>query len=309
MLVLFSLFALSLLAVGVTAVFPPKCSPCHEGPKAKVAISTEHSVHKNQRCTSCHAGKSFSDRLGFGAQVMYSMYIPVMDSQNFDNPATFTSRCQNCHNSLGGVLSNNGLNINHSTCAVSMSCAQCHGTVGHTIKGASNANIYTMDKCYTCHKSINKTEGCSLCHAGKSAQTIKATSSWKITHGPNWQKTHGMGNLNTCSVCHASSMCAKCHGVGVPHGTGFFGDHGTYAMNADQKCETCHAKTFCSDCHSGYEMPHPKGFFTEHDKIATTDTDKGCLVCHSSKDCTDCHAKHIHPGGAQTAYQKAKGGK
>lgn len=308
-LTLFTVFVLSLLLVGFNSVFSPKCESCHVGPKAKVKIDATHSPHKGTKCISCHGGKGFINRATFGAQVTYSMIIPIFSASNFDADSTYDSKCQSCHKSLNGVVQNNGLRIDHSKCANNTSCVRCHGNTGHTVNDVSNNVTYTMDECFTCHKDISSDKKCSLCHEGRSSQAIKSTSSWQITHGPNWKQTHGMGNLNTCSVCHAQKMCATCHGVGVPHKEGFFADHGNYAQNKNENCVSCHETQFCSDCHNGYEMPHPKDFLKTHAKVAKTLVDPSCLVCHAQSDCNDCHAKHIHPGGAKTSYQKAKGGK
>ena len=308
-LTLFTVFVFTGLLVGFNTAFPPKCAKCHEGPKAKLAISTQHAAHQGQKCVSCHAGEALIDRLSFGAQTTYSMIIPVLHAQNFDADTAYDSKCQSCHKSMAGVVSNNGIRIDHSKCANNTSCVKCHGNTGHTVHDATNNVTYTMDACFTCHKDISSDKKCTLCHAGRSSQSIKATSSWQITHGPNWKQTHGMGNLNTCGVCHAQSMCAKCHGVGVPHGNGFFADHGKYAQKKNENCVSCHETTFCSDCHGGITMPHPENFLKDHAGVAKKDNDPTCLICHAASDCTNCHAKHIHPGGAKTSYQRAKGGK
>lgn len=306
--IIFSLFALSILSVGAVAAFPPKCASCHVGKNAKVAISTTHSVHKNQSCVSCHAGKRVVERVSFGAQVMYSMMIPAFDSQNFDSTKGYDSRCKSCHSQLSGTITNNGISIDHTSCAANQSCASCHGSTGHTVSGSVSSTRYTMDKCFTCHSSLASSKSCTTCHTGRTTKEIQQTSAWKVTHGPNWKQTHGMGNLDTCSVCHSSSMCATCHGSGVPHPTGFFEDHGAYAQSKKANCTSCHKETYCTDCHGGFEMPHPKDFLKSHSSSANSMTDSKCTYCHSKSDCNDCHAKHVHPGGAKTSYQRAKGG-
>lgn len=308
-LTLFTVFVFTGLLVGFNTVFPPNCERCHTGDEARLRISATHSAHKGQSCVSCHAGKNIVDRVAFSAQTTYSMIIPVFNVQNYDAPSSYDAKCEGCHANLSGVTSNNGIRINHLKCASKTSCVKCHGTTGHSINGPVNNVTYTMDACFECHKDISSDKKCTLCHAGRSSQSIKATSSWQVTHGPNWKRTHGMGNLNTCSVCHADSMCAKCHGVGVPHNKSFFSDHGKMAQDKKQNCTSCHETTFCTNCHGDIEMPHPKGFLKQHSSVATKDNDPACLICHAKTDCTNCHAKHIHPGGAKTSYQRAKGGR
>ena len=309
-LTLFSVFVLTLLFAGFYSIFPPNCERCHVGPKAKkdIRITPSHSAHKDTACIKCHAGKGVVSRAAFGAQVAYGMVAPVFSQANFDADSSYDSKCKSCHIKLSGVSLNNGIRINHDKCATESSCVSCHGNSGHTVNDSATNVTYTMDECFSCHKEISSDKKCSLCHVGRSSQAIKSTSSWQITHGPNWKKTHGMGNLDTCSVCHADSMCAKCHGVGVPHKKDFFSEHGKYGQSKGQNCITCHATTFCSDCHGGYEMPHPKDFIRTHVDVAQTNDDPSCSICHNETDCTNCHSKHIHPGGAKTSYQRAKGG-
>ena len=76
--------------------------------------------------------------------------------------------------------------------------------------------------------------GCDLCHQGRDAAARVKSSAFAVTHGPKWKTTHGMGDIATCTVCHAASDCADCHGAGVPHEPNFVDVHSSYA--AQPRC-------------------------------------------------------------------------
>lgn len=311
-----SLFVLGgLLLVGYTAIALPGCVTCHiaadkdagasASDMAKVAM--EYTPHKDVACIDCHVGTGFVPRVSFGVQETFSMMIPLIGSDSFDAPSSYEPRCMRCHTSLEGTLENNGIKIKHSSCAVEDSCVACHKTTAHRTKDGPTGS-YTMDGCYSCHSSLQNSKDCTLCHADKGARTGQTNSSWAVTHGPNWETTHGMGNLDTCATCHKPETCVKCHGTGVPHTSNFFNLHGAAAKDKGQNCVSCHKPKFCSDCHNGFDMPHPKGFLQKHSSIAKNDKDPSCLKCHSINDCNGCHAAHVHPGGAIGTISSSKGG-
>ncbi len=183
--------------------------------------------------------------------------------------------------------------MSHSTCtAKSRACSDCHRDAVHTVVGGS-PGVPTMDGCLACHATIQRSEGCELCHVGKGE--TKGATPWSVTHGPKWKLTHGAGDLTTCGFCHTTGTgCSDCHAM-MPHPDGWAKTHGTGVDASRKNCVTCHTNAFCDGCH-GMPMPHPTGWLKAH----TTDTkdrkDPLCARCHLSEDCDACHLAHTHPG-------------
>lgn len=302
-IVLFSIAAI--VMVSYTAATLPGCTMCHiakgkaQGSSASetTKVAMGYTPHKDIACVDCHVRKGFIPQVSFGIRETFSMIIPIINSDSFDSPNSYEPQCRGCHADLTATVENNGIRINHPLCATKDSCIACHKTTAHRTKDGPKGS-YTMDGCYSCHDTIKTDKGCTLCHSDKGDRTLQTDSSWSVTHGPNWEKTHGMGNLSTCATCHKPETCEKCHGTGVPHTKTFFMLHGASAQDKNQNCISCHKPKFCKDCHNGFEMPHPVGFLQAHSSIAKNSKDATCLYCHSSSDCTNCHAAHVHPGGA-----------
>lgn len=294
--------------VSHNAAVLPGCVSCHEvsakdfDPEAETSIPkvvTEFASHKELKCASCHVDNGFANRIGYGSKMTFTMLIPVMESSDFDDLTQYNARCLTCHDQvLDGVVETSGIRIRHSECSVKSNCADCHAGVGHRLEDAPEVS-YSMDGCMSCHNSLaDNFKQCNTCHVQRSSSERRVTyTNWDITHGPDWEKMHGMGDLNTCSTCHTSDMCGRCHGNSVPHANNFFASHGKEALSPQQNCVSCHEKTFCSNCH-GIEMPHPAEYIKMHSSQASDTADKACLVCHSVRDCEGCHAAHVHPGGS-----------
>jgi hypothetical protein len=119
-------------------------------------------------------------------------------------------------------------------------------------------------------------------------------SAWDLTHGPNWEKAHGMGDQKTCLSCHKSEMCIKCHDTEVPHPQPWAYLHAESAKQNIEACSRCHKNDYCSNCHR-LQMPHPAGFLKEHQKIVEDLGKDVCWRCHNEDNCTPCHAQATHP--------------
>jgi len=283
-----------LVAGGIySTVALPGCVSCHDD--AAFVAATEQSPHADVECTSCHVGTALGDRVAFGFREAYHMVLPVVGGSARDWAEVPDDRCLACHDAVEkGVTTSNGISIKHSSCAVDSECADCHSSTAHGSE-VSWVRVYDMETCLGCHVTESSTE-CDLCHEGRLPSDRVTSGVFAITHGPDWQQTHGMGDASSCTVCHTAATCEKCHGVGLPHGKDFIGEHSGYATSDDAQCDTCHEPKFCSDCH-GIEMPHPQEFTRDH-AAAATENEALCTRCHADPDCTLCHETHIHPGGA-----------
>lgn len=215
-------------------------------------------------------------------------------------PVTETSRqaCLACHSKVNTVAAAGagGIRINHATCAADASCDSCHSTTGHGSLTRWSREP-DMEKCTACHAVQSASLACTTCHVGKKGLGQQlATGPWQVTHGPNWEHMHGMGQLESCATCHPSDYCVRCHKVVIPHGATFGTEHGKLAIADRSSCLVCHkTETFCDACH-GIQMPHPVGFLKSHSTAAKTIGLKVCQRCHSQQTCDACHVAHVHPG-------------
>jgi hypothetical protein len=290
--------ALLLVLVSVLGSSPAACGSCHK-PYAQALAET---AHMGVACYDCHLDAGLASWTSFKTSELVVMYPAALIGRGVEGPGARVARdrCANCHAKvLTGILQAKGTRIRHDTCAKDQPCDQCHGVVAHG-KATRFVRQPVMDDCVRCHLEQKATINCDACHIEKSSRERLAAGPWQVTHGKNWRKTHGMGDITVCNVCHPQSKCVSCHGTPIPHAEDFGRTHGASAMSPEQKCDGCHDRTaFCKGCH-GIDMPHAAGtFLKEHGKIAKSRTDKACLKCHYQDDCDACHAKHTHPGNTK----------
>ncbi len=293
-LLVLSPFIAVLLTVGVLSVTQPGCESCHKR-DARFAAATSKASHSEVKCVACHVPPAPVDRAAFGFRQLFGMLIPVMSAQGRDWETVDDQQCLACHKSIGEqVVSAKGLRIDHQACASGRQCVDCHSSVAH---GATRwVRGYDMEACLECHVAKSAPTACDTCHVERDRADRISTGSFAITHGPQWRKTHGMGNMANCAVCHTAAKCETCHGVGLPHDKEFIQQHGAVSRNPAAKCESCHEQRFCDSCH-GLQMPHTRAFTRDHAVQAKANRAL-CNRCHADPDCTECHVKHVHPGGA-----------
>ena len=286
-----------LVTVGVAANSTAGCSACHAAQSQALA----ESAHATVACNTCHAAppRSVAARM----DVVLRMLPASIGGVTLDGPGKpiGSAPCTSCHTEVmsGGVVAKNGLRIDHQACTSHTSCSACHSRSSH---GSSTRIVRapSMSECTACHLAQGASTACETCHEGTLAADRTRDPVWVRTHGPDWESAHGLGDLRTCTMCHASGDCEKCHGAGVPHSADFGATHGNYALETGKdKCLTCHrTAAFCEGCHKT-EMPHPAGFLQKHSSTATSVEDPTCAPCHPLEDCQSCHAFHVHPGGTQ----------
>ncbi|MDP2182617.1 MAG: hypothetical protein Q8K99_08625 [Actinomycetota bacterium] len=278
-----------LVSVGIGGATGAGCSWCHREPAQVTEESS--SAHAAVACARCHSYGA-TGRVSLGVHGI-SASVPGVGSSAV-GPVR-QGACLDCHKDvLTRVSEGNGLRMDHRTCVgPHESCAGCHGGSLHEALGGP-PRVVTMDECLVCHVSINRTEGCSLCHVGRREDAGLPTP-WKVTHGMEWEKTHGAGDLSTCRYCHfESDSCTGCH-VDMPHPDRWPSLHGKGVDKARATCTPCHQNAFCDSCH-GMDMPHPADWLPTHPKHTDGYEDPLCTRCHLREDCTACHVAHTHPG-------------
>lgn len=279
---------------------PIVCSVCH----ASQASATDATAHADMDCYACHLANG---AWGFPEQKteeLLRMYPAALIGRGLTRPAAATARsaCLDCHEDiLQDVTEGTRLSIDHRVCTPEPTCDGCHAGAAHGTSLRWQLGP-VMEECVACHSEKGAAITCDSCHTADEDRrpADAAKGPWQVTHGPNWQKTHGLGDVGSCVTCHPSDYCTRCHGVAVPHPQDFGGTHGTLAIEKPAVCTRCHAsrKDFCDSCHT-MEMPHPKGFLVEHSTIAKSRTDARCFHCHADTDCALCHEAHVHPGGSK----------
>jgi len=289
----------AVLVGAISAVSPVGfCGGCHA--MRSYAESYEISEHAGAGCVACHA-PSTVDRLGMGWRVTVEM-LPraVIAGRSVSGPAQGMPEdgCRSCHDrDIDELVDRAGIKILHSVCASESSCVNCHGAVAHG-DAVRVRRVFTMESCTACHQRAKATLACDSCHSAHTQGERLERGPWQVTHGSQWAKTHGLGSLQSCGVCHPADYCVRCHGTALPHPIGFGQSHGEEALRDLDACVACHeTETLCTPCH-GVEMPHPDGFLKVHSSKASTVEDQTCVRCHDSEECTACHVRHIHPGNA-----------
>lgn len=289
-----------LIADSTLGLSPRACGLCHSGERAGLA----ETAHMGVGCLSCHLESGAWSLPGFKVRQWTRMYPAKLTSAPL-GPARDVSRaaCVSCHDSVGAqVVENYGIRFAHDSCAPAPArCDSCHGGVSHG-KEVRWAQQDDMDSCVACHADNRAPDSCDTCHQGRVERDRLRRGVWRVTHGPEWENTHPMGDYSTCATCHLERDCVRCHGVPVPHPISFGSTHGGYGKLPGAKCGTCHDTTsFCDGCHR-IEMPHPAGFLKGHKGVAKTRENPLCISCHEIKGCRNCHTRHdAHPDQAAMA--------
>ena len=261
-------------------------------PYAALAVD---SAHPSVKCIVCHMTSGrlgiLPDGIALQRRALRSVFRVVPQVTTVDDTA-----CLKCHSRIrAGVSVARGIRVQHAD-FIEKACSECHGGVGHVVENRRYA-LPEMDACMSCHTaSAQEVSGCTMCHSTQSQRERRDTdTSWRVTHGPEWKSTHGLGELQTCSTCHAADFCVECHGTPLPHTSDWSVVHGHgLTSKTREKCTTCHEPTWCDTCH-GIDMPHPPSFLPDHGQLATSAGKEACARCHAQAGCDDCHLRSAHP--------------
>jgi len=281
----------------VASAVPATCTACHSVQVATVG----ESVHASVPCAGCHRGPGFShlleDKVAFVGMVARSGQV----WRNEPVAATVADdACISCHAAvLEATVAVRALRVQHATIVSGgVRCSECHADVSH---GGSLGGAIEMRKCTVCHDGARVSARCSICHIEgerRPASTRDAPNSWRIMHSSVWRDTHGMGDLAGCGVCHPRGVCVRCHGVELPHASGYLRSHAREARDSLDSCMSCHSGERCAECHDSTDtFAHEDGFLAAHAEEVAASGEDPCLRCHARVGCERCHSRHVHPGG------------
>lgn len=275
---------------------PSACDPCHQS--AVDALRDGSASHGSVRCTECHPGLTEAGGIAGVAHILEGTLRNRAASGSTVGRVP-DDACSSCHppTSLLRTTSSGGINMSHKGLAqANYACSECHAKLhGSTLSG--RLAVPTMGTCLSCHNGKSASNACGVCHSDQLADEEQlGDAEFAVTHGPQWKKNHGLGDLRVCGTCHTPQKCEGCHGVPFPHPDGFGAEHGRQAVQRGKKtCYGCHAPSFCTSCHA-MPMPHPTDFLARHPSVAASDTDPRCMGCHTTENCGQCHVRHAHPG-------------
>jgi ribosomal protein L40E len=252
-------------------------------------------------CDACHGSTNFfgvADRRLAQVGMVTAAFVP--GSQAIALPVD-NATCLSCHETgLRKVSVGNGIRMSHKQVIdAKWACSTCHPDVAHRNRGSTGTRGYSMDMCLKCHgMDPTNVKSCDKCHVKGRSPSLAKQTSWRLTHGPDWRRTHGLGDLTTCKACHTPDKCVSCHGMEVPHSSGFREQHGKLTVSRPtgaEDCYVCHDRSACISCH-GLEMPHPENFLPGHKAVVKKSGRDVCYRCHEKSSCDACHARHAHPG-------------
>lgn len=300
-----AILAASAVAFGVATSSPRVCSSCHE---MRPAVATWRvSPHAQVACYSCHATprpwyqwpQSLLDR---GALLRRDVSAHMGGSSDAKiSSAVPDSNCLHCHDPARVGTSRFGVVMDHKKHAErNKSCVSCHRWTGHT-PVTGNIDTLLMKQCFKCHgqaKTAKAPGTCSLCH-------IKGVDLHPVSHkSGDWLKRHGKvatADRQQCVMCHEASFCQNCHGVEMPHPTGWAkgkSNHAVVARKDRSVCEKCHVgKTaLCTMCHHRGFEPTKGPWLTQHFRMVEETGSAFCMQCHQATFCVDCHMRAFTPG-------------
>lgn len=266
------------------------CTVCHS--MRPYAMALAEASHATLGCAECHASVGTTGLLADGFR--FASWVTGSEPHlAYVDPDV----CLGCHADVReGIVEAAGIAVRHAD-FLGEPCSSCHGGVGHRVENRWY-RVLEMDDCMGCHRSSGQDpDQCAICHVPDATREDRreGPTAWRATHGPGWQSTHGMGDLDTCVSCHAPGFCTDCHGVRVPHPTDWLASHGPDTnLSGQTACATCHDPEWCTGCH-GLEMPHASEFIKVHGPIARDSGEDVCGRCHDLRSCEVCHYESSHP--------------
>ncbi len=267
---------------------PLVCGRCHQSEFS----SWKTSSHSKQDCLSCHREPGVSGylihKLDYTRWLLKSTF---RNKGNLSEANVVNSACLKCHSVEKRVIESD-VRVRHADFLDHL-CINCHNTVGHkeTIRVPRNPE---MTACLVCHNGKKAEARCNLCHPGDISRMGK-----KVRPRDRFVKIVAPIGKN-CRGCHDMKTCNACHGLEMPHPSGWVPGHARPGFTQKDICFRCHPGSkavipygYCNQCH---RFPGPHGpsreWIKKHGLAAAKEIRgiKNCRLCHTNERfCDLCH--------------------
>ncbi len=292
-----------LVAVDFATSSPRLCASCHElTPRVD---SWSESAHSAVACVECHQTP----------REWYELPIELVDrgrllahdtlahlEGDFEDPVETATAgaepvsddvCLQCHSPNREATSGYRILIDHVEHAErNGSCVSCHVRTAHPLETRGRA-LSLMTQCFTCHDSAEEAEAsgeCGLCHPAD-YELLPAS------HETEWRASHGdvaRYDLPQCEMCHVESFCSDCHGLEMPHPSGWDQEPNGHVTAVEQDrvvCTPCHGEQpdSCTMCHHTAYNPARGTWLGQHFLTVRQSGYTNCEDCHTLAFCAYCH--------------------
>lgn len=261
------------------------CLRCHV--LQPVAKSWKAGSHSKVGCIECHTSPGVLGAVETRVRGLANAANNLGETKTLTAPATVNlESCRSCHErAMKEVLTVGRIRVRHAEFADRVPCGQCHGRVGHDPADVGAvATPAVMTSCADCHDGVTAPRDCATCHVGDIAQA---------GDGPGQFAPVKLDGPATCDGCHSTEGCTECHGIEMPHPTGWADpkNHAPEGAFDTDLCVRCHDDG-CAPCHSDIHGNHGAEFRIGH-QTAERST---CLNCHDAQAvgpdmCRLCHAE------------------
>lgn len=253
------------------------CLACHQ-------VNAIAAPHEQLNCHSCHQEEGVSGWMVLRVNEL-GMLLSARSYQLGERKICLPqSTCLRCHTDIESrIVQLNGVRVRHLDFIKEIGCMQCHED---TVHATAQEQINQMALCFKCHES----NSCGSCHLHP-VELIDFVRITGLKHTGSWEQTHGFNEPELCRPCHDTVFCQGCH-ESFPHDENWKAVHGRKAKKDVVSCTACHLIIKCNDCH-GIEMPHPSGWQVEHAAKAFNDWKLVCSSCHTRESCLPCHEQRL----------------
>lgn len=308
--------AVAILGAGVAfdigSARPALCSSCHE--MSAAAGTWQHSAHRVVACVECHEqptkwyqlAKRVSGRVALLSRDVNAHWSGAYAAEADNAPLGMSEPtpdeiCLQCHDPNRKATSGFRILIDHPEHAKrNGSCVSCHVRTAHP-QASRGGPLSLMGQCYTCHGTTQYPQAstaCATCHPADydPLPTSHKDAGWATSHGKTWQV-----DAKLCTMCHQPSFCTDCHGLEIPHPSGWVGgadDHAVQGAANLQTCARCHegGTQLCSTCHHKSYGPIQGTWLNQHPTPARAQGVDSCFECHEPRMCSYCHTRLVESG-------------
>lgn len=172
-------------------------------------------------------------------------------------------------------------------------CAACHVANTHEPDRTNRPTMVTCFQCHSLERGARAPGDCALCHPKDLNPEPRShlAADWVSARHPD----AALANTFDCATCHEQSFCRSCHGLELPHPSGFDErPHAELFFEDPALCDRCHPRAplierdACDRCH------HPQGpesstWIAWHPQVVRNRGAATCFQCHADQTCRICH--------------------